>query len=343
MGLFKNAQFWNNLNKQKKMRIELDNSKTEPLYQQVVEQITRDIALGNMPPGYRLPTVRDMAAESGISQGTIKHAYDILEQSGLIRKIRGSGTFVYSAKVESGSTKAKVMQAIDEMLDTAQELSFSLNDIRIFFDLKLREREEHVQHVMVAAVECNPEALAMMCVQIAEIPNTEVRKHLLEEVLKSPGHFNPAADLVVTTSTHYDDLLGKMLPGSQPCRLVMTVATNTALDLAALPPGTRLGIITVSDRYAQLMLWACGTYGKLTNPVRLAFFGNRNSIQEQIKECDRLLLPANYEFFASQEEAAVIRFCEESHRPIFYHYQVERGSLLFLEEQIETIFKANQR
>jgi DNA-binding transcriptional regulator YhcF (GntR family) len=325
------------------MRIKLDAAKSGPLYQQLVEQITRDIALGKLPPGYQLPTVRDLANESGISQGTIKHAYDILEQSGLIRKTRGSGTFVYSAKIEQGSTKTKAMQAIDEMLDKVQELSFSLNNIRIFLDLKLREREEQVQHVLVAAVDCNPEALSMMCGQIAELPHTEVSKYLLDEVLKSPGHFNPAADMVVTTSTHYEALIGKMMPGSQPCRLAMTVATDTALELAALPPETRLGIITASERYSQLMLRACGVYGKLANPVKVAFFGNKNSIQQQIKECDQLLVPSNYELFASREEAALIQSCEKIRRPLFYHYQVERGSLLFLEEQAERIFKATQK
>jgi DNA-binding transcriptional regulator YhcF (GntR family) len=324
------------------MRIELDTGKSGPLYQQLVEQITRDIALGKLPPGYQLPTVRDLARESGISQGTIKHAYDMLEQSGLIKKTRGSGTFVYSAKVELDSAKAKAMRAIDEMLDKTLELSFSLSNIRIFLDLKLREREEQALQVMVAAVDCSPEALAMMCGQIAELPHTEVSKYLLDEVLKSPGHFNPAVNLVVTTQTHYEDLIGKMLPGSQPCRLAMTIATKTALELAALPSRTRLGIIAASERYSQLMLQACETFGKLANPATLAFFGDKNSIQKQIKECDRLLLPSNYEFFASQEEAALIRSCEKSHRPIFYHYQLERGSLLFLEEQVEKIFKASQ-
>jgi hypothetical protein len=228
------------------------------------------------------------------------------------------------------------------MLDKAQKLSFSLHDIRIFLDLKLREREEQAQQVMVAAVDCNPEALAIMCDQIAELPHTEVSKYLLDEVLKSPGHFAPAANLVVTTPAHYEDLVGKMMPGSQPCRLAMTIATSTALELAALPPETRLGIIAVSERYSRLMLRACETYGKLANPVRLAFFGDKNSIRRQIQECDRLLLPSNYELFASQEEAALIRSCQESHRPVFYQYLVERGSLLFLEEQVERIFKANQ-
>jgi DNA-binding transcriptional regulator YhcF (GntR family) len=324
------------------MRINLDADKSRPLYHQLVEQITRDIALGKLPPGHRLPTVRDLASENGISQGTVKRAYDILEQSGLIRKTRGSGTFVYSAKIELDSAKTKAMRAIDEMLDKAQELSFSLNTIRIFLDLKIREREEQALQVMVAAVDCNPEALAMMCGQIAELPHTEVSKYLLDEVLKVPGHFNPAANLVVTTPTHYEDLLGKMMPGSQPCRLAMTIATDTALELAALPSRTRLGIIAASERYAQLMLNACETYGKLANPVKLAFFGDKNSIQNQIQACDRLLLPSNYEFFASQEEAALIQSCEKSHRPILYRYQLERGSLLFMEEQVEKILKAVQ-
>ncbi|MDR3115219.1 MAG: GntR family transcriptional regulator [Treponema sp.] len=324
------------------MPIEPKRSKTVPRYQRLVEQITRDIALGTLPAGYRLLTVRELANESGLSQGTVKHAYDILEQSGLIRKTRGSGTFVYAPKLEEGGTKAKAMQCIDEMLDKVQELSFSLHDIRIFLDLKLREREEQARHVIVAAVDCNPEALSVMGGQIAEFPHTEVITYLLDAVLKSPAHFNPAADLVVTTSTHYRDLLGKMLPGSKLCRLVMTIATGTALELAALPPETRLGIITASERYSQLMLRACEVYGKLINPVGLAFFGNRNRIHEQIQECDRLLLPSNYELFASQEEAALIRSVKKSRGPIFYQYQVERGSLLFLEEQIHKMLKSHK-
>ncbi|MDR3123144.1 MAG: GntR family transcriptional regulator [Treponema sp.] len=324
------------------MQIQLDVDKSGPLYQQLVEQFTRDIALGKLLPGYQLPTVRELANESGISQGTIKHAYDILEQSGLIRKTRGSGTFVYSDRVEQSGAKAKAMQAIDEMLDKAQKLSFSLHDIRIFLDLKLREREEQTQQVMVAAVDCNPEALSSMCDQIAELPHTEVSAYLLDEVLKSPGHFDPEANMVVTTPTHYADLIGKMMPGSQPCRLAMTVATHTALELAALPPETRLGIIAASERYSRLMLRACEAYGKLANPIRLAFFGDKNSIRQQIQECDRLLLPSNYERFASHEEAAQIQSCQESRHPVFYRYLVERGSLLFLEEQIERIYKTNQ-
>ncbi|MDR2398574.1 MAG: GntR family transcriptional regulator [Spirochaetaceae bacterium] len=323
------------------MRIALDHRKTVPLYQQVVEQITRDIALGKIPAGFKLPTVRELAKESGISPGTIKHAYDMLEQSALIHKTRGSGTFVCATQGAMGSTKAQVLQHIDEMLDKVQGLSFSLHDLRIFLDLKIREREETLTHVRVAAVDCNPEALAVMASQITELPHTEVITYILDEVLKSPGHFDPPVDLVVTTSTHYQDLMGKMIPGSHPCRLVMTVATDTALELAALPEETRLGIITASERYAQLMLRACGVYGKLKAPVKQAFFGDRDGIAAVIQACNRLLLPSNYALFASQEEAALLSAEDPHLGPLFYRYQVERGSLLFLEEQIHRIFKSH--
>lgn len=324
------------------MYLALDGAKGDPLYQQLAAQISTDITRGALPPGCKLPTVRNLAAQSGISQGTIKHAYDILERGGLVKKTRGSGTFVYSPQVDPRSSKTLAMQSIDAMIDRMQELSFSLHDIRIFFDLKLREREAQTPQVMVAAVDCNPEALSVICAQIAGLPHTEVRGYLLEEVLHAPGYFDPPADAVVTTATHYQDLSGKMPPGRPPCRLVMTVGTDTALGLAALPSQTRLGIITVSKRFSHLMLQACEKYGNLAAPVRTAFFGDRKGILEHLQTCDRLLLPSAYERFASPEESALLRSCGETHRPLRYCYQVERGSMLYLEEQLEGIFKTHQ-
>lgn len=326
------------------MHITIDTNSPGPLYQQIVDQVSRYIALKTLPPGYQLPTVRQLAEETGISHGTIKHAYDILELAGLIKKTRGSGTFVaLSQEAELGGNKVKAMQAIDGLLYRLKELSFSPKDIRIFLDLKLREWEEGIQNVTVAAVDCSPEALSVMHHQIEELPHTEVYRFLLEDVIEASSCFDPATDLVVTTPTHYEDLSGKMLPSRQPSRLVMAIATGTALELAALPRDTRLGIVSASWRFAQIMLRACEEYGKLITPVGLAFLGDEKRISKLIQECDRLLLPPDYHFFASSEEVLLLKSCEHTHRPIRYRYQVEQGSLLYLEEQVNKLFKVNQR
>jgi DNA-binding transcriptional regulator YhcF (GntR family) len=326
------------------IQISVTDTDKSPIYQQIADQISRDIALGGMVPGYQLPTVRELALKTGISQGTIKHAYDILEQGGLIKKTRGSGTFVNLSKGQTGGegTKAQALQAIDSFLDRMRDLSFSPHDIRIFLDLKLREREEDTRHVTVSAVDCSPEALSVMYEQVLGMPHTEVYKFLLDDVLEAPRQFDPATDLVVTTPTHYEDLTHKMPPGRQPIRLVMAIATDTALQLAAIPPETTLGIVCVSKRFAQVMFRACDEYCHLDHPVSIAYLGEENSIKELAGQCNRLLLPPNYSLFAGQAEGSILETCKKSHNPIHYRYEVERGSLLYLEEQISRIYRANR-
>jgi DNA-binding transcriptional regulator YhcF (GntR family) len=325
------------------MLIPIDTVSTRPIYQQIIDKISGDIALGTLPSGYQLPTVRTLAVENGISQGTIKHAYDMLEQAGLITKNRGSGTFVCAPREdEIAGAKAQALLAIDTLLDRMEELAFSHRDTRIFLDLKLREREEAGRQVTVAAVDCSPEPLSVMYRQILDLPHTEAYQFLLDGVLAAPRRFDPAADLVVTTPTHFEDLTRKMLPGRRPIRLVMSMATSTALELAAIPPDTRLAIICASRRFAQVMLQACEEYCSLRHPVMTAYFGDGDSVSRIVEECNRLLLPPNYGLFASTEEALAIKVREESHRPIQYRYEVERGSLLYMEEQIEKVFRTAQ-
>ncbi|MFP3042984.1 GntR family transcriptional regulator [Treponema primitia] len=325
------------------LQIHIDNSSDMPIYLQIVEQISGAITRGSLPPGYQLPTVRQFAIESGISQGTIKHAYDALEQTELVRKTRGSGTFVSIPKQTRGEgAKAQAMDAIDSLLNRMQELSFSPQDTRIFLDLKLREREQHVRFVSVAAVDCCPEALSAMSEQILGLPHTDISRFHLEDLLKSPAPFDPATDLVVTTPTHYEDLCGKIAPGYEPVRLVMTVAVNTAVDLATIPTDTRVGIACASRRFAQLILNTCDKFCKLKYPILKTYFNDGDSLAKMIKKCDRLILPPNYSLFTSPEEDLILKSCLGSHMPINYLYNIERGSLLYLEEKINRIYQTNQ-
>ncbi|MDR1587789.1 MAG: GntR family transcriptional regulator [Treponema sp.] len=319
------------------LKLSLDNSGKIPIYQQIVEQISRDISLERLPPGYQLPTVRELASSAGIAQGTIKHAYDLLEQAGFINKTRGSGTFVSSRRPsDKTSARAQAMEAIDALFDRLTALSFTPRDIRIFLDLKLRNREEQENTVCIAAVDSAPEALSVIETQLLGIPNTEVYTFLLEEILRAPNPFEADADMVITLPSHYEELLGKMSGGAKPAQVSMVTSTATALELASIPPETRLGIICESRSFSNIILHACGEYCRTRHPVRVAYFGS--PLKELIKKCGRLILPPNYSRFASAEEEALINSCMESHQPVRYQYQIDQGSLLFLEERIQKIY-----
>jgi len=65
-----------------------------PLYIQIAEMLIREIAAGHLPEGTRLPAERDMAAELGISVGTLRKALAELDRKGLLARVQGSGNYV---------------------------------------------------------------------------------------------------------------------------------------------------------------------------------------------------------------------------------------------------------
>ncbi|MBO5337533.1 MAG: GntR family transcriptional regulator [Lachnospiraceae bacterium] len=71
------------------MAWELDSDR--PIYIQLVERIQKMIISGYYPPGGRLPSVREMAAEAAVNPNTMQKAFAELERSGLIITQRTNG------------------------------------------------------------------------------------------------------------------------------------------------------------------------------------------------------------------------------------------------------------
>lgn len=67
-----------------------------PLYAQVREQLTRRIANGRWKAGEMVPSEMQIAAELGVSQGTVRKALDDMTAAKLLVRRQGKGTFVAS-------------------------------------------------------------------------------------------------------------------------------------------------------------------------------------------------------------------------------------------------------
>ncbi len=63
-------------------------------YEGIVEQIKNQLLSGELKPGDKLPTIADRAGLEGLSQGSVREAYRVLENRGILQVIQGSGTFV---------------------------------------------------------------------------------------------------------------------------------------------------------------------------------------------------------------------------------------------------------
>jgi DNA-binding transcriptional MocR family regulator len=66
----------------------------------IAAAIARLITVGDLAPGDRLPTVRELAAELGVSPATVSHAWQTLSRAGLVVSRGRSGTFVRSTPRE---------------------------------------------------------------------------------------------------------------------------------------------------------------------------------------------------------------------------------------------------
>ncbi|MDQ2076024.1 GntR family transcriptional regulator [Marinimicrobium sp. ABcell2] len=67
----------------------LNPSSGVPIYRQLVDQIRRLIAAGQLRPGDSLPSVRELAQAHAINPMTISKAYSLLEHEGLLLRQRG--------------------------------------------------------------------------------------------------------------------------------------------------------------------------------------------------------------------------------------------------------------
>ena len=97
------------------MQFRIDNSSDRPVYQQIMDQIKRDIALGRLIKDEKLPTVRQLAGQLAINPNTIAKAYRQLEQEGIIVTKPGAGTFV--ANLDSNLSRAVRKKLVSEELE----------------------------------------------------------------------------------------------------------------------------------------------------------------------------------------------------------------------------------
>jgi len=58
--------------------IQIASGSKEPIYKQVVDQITGAIAKGQLSPGDKLPAVRNLAAELVVNPNTIARSYSFV-------------------------------------------------------------------------------------------------------------------------------------------------------------------------------------------------------------------------------------------------------------------------
>ena len=112
------------------MNINISNTSTVPLYEQIQTQIKTQIINGNLNPGDGLPSIRNLAKELKVSIITTKRAYEELEKDGFIETIVGKGTFVSNQNTErlKEITLYNIENKLEEIIKQAKAVGITLEE-----------------------------------------------------------------------------------------------------------------------------------------------------------------------------------------------------------------------
>lgn len=103
-----------------------------PLFQQIAEQLTDDIADGTLAEGARVPSTNEFAAFYRINPATAAKGINILIDDGLLEKRRGLGMFVALGARErllADRRKRFTEQHVDPMLTEAKRLGIDIETL----------------------------------------------------------------------------------------------------------------------------------------------------------------------------------------------------------------------
>lgn len=113
------------------MEIILSAHSERPIYEQVYDQIKKQIMDQSLASGEELPSIRGLAKELKVSVITIKKSYELLIQDGFAHSVKGKGTYV--AEIDKRFVQEETVKTIRKHLalvsDQAKVADISLEQL----------------------------------------------------------------------------------------------------------------------------------------------------------------------------------------------------------------------
>ena len=114
------------------MRIHISATDGVPIYMQIVQQVRRLVAGGELNPGDELPSIRALADQLLINPNTVARAYRDLEVAGVVTSSRGLGTYVAEtdAQLAHAEKRTMLVERVDALLIESRQLQIPLDEVK---------------------------------------------------------------------------------------------------------------------------------------------------------------------------------------------------------------------
>ncbi|WP_017654075.1 GntR family transcriptional regulator [Fortiea contorta] len=235
-----------------------------PASTQLFNQIRFAIASRQYPPGYKLPSTRALAMQTGLHRNTISKVYRQLEEDGFVESLAGSGIYVRAQGHEGGSKLQSpilkqhpeadkvVQQALDELLSQGCTLS----QARELFLAEIDWRLRCSARVLVAAPSLDIGVGELMVYELEEALKIPVQVVAMEDLAAVLDKTSSAT--VVTSRYFISDV--EAIAAPKAVRVIPLDIYDYSKELnllKTLPKENCVGIVSLSSgigRQAEVIL-----------------------------------------------------------------------------------------
>jgi DNA-binding transcriptional regulator YhcF (GntR family) len=233
--------------------LDVERDSDVPISTQIYWQLAYQIDSGRLLAGSRLPPVRELGAALRVNPNTIRAVYRRLADAGYVTSRHGAGTHVADRPPQKRGAEA-LAGIVAEMLRRGAEAGFTPDEVASAAFAAATERKRPGALVQVLFAECtNADAgYDAERLSVAFDGRIQVEGALLDDLPDRLDRFH--YDLVATTTFHADEAQA-LVHGRLPvvAMLVGPGYMELVHEIAALPAGSRVGLVCASERGTENM------------------------------------------------------------------------------------------
>lgn len=322
--------------------LELDRSalperEGKPVYRRIVQLLTGYIQDGTLREGAQLPTVRALAEQLGVAQGTVKRAYDELERQGILTKAAGRGSFVAYRPPQAQSAQEAAALAADQLLERLHTLGLSDTQMEALLTERLRLRRQQRPQLRAALVECNPEILAQLRQQLGALEGIGLHPVLLDRARQHPERLASRCDVIITTAEHASELTKMTRRADKVAKIALRLTPQSIAAIVKLTPGAHVGILTHSLRFGALLQEHCRSYALGAVLDEPALLQPGAAFEAYLRGKSVILVPEGYENDCTSEVLGALHRFARRGSVVPCAYRIDEGSRIYLTERLERL------
>ena len=319
-------------------QITIQKKSKTPIYRQLQEQLADLIYSGELREGDALPTEKELSEATGVSLGTIKHAYAELSAIGLLNRVQGSGTYVNRAMDPAlVQVNQKSNEIVDGMLDELFRMRLSDNEIQTLIESKLQWRRQKVAGLRIAVVDCNIETLSLISGQLNKFSDVNVTEMILGDLQYAPHRLTMGYDLILTTKTHYLQL-SELAPTvvDKIIKVAIVPSIQTSYKIARLHNNMTIGIWCMSQEFAEAVYQNVSALGHRMMNMDYYLDSDAGDLKSFLSGKDVLVIPFDYIRLGAAEDAEMIQqFQRQGGQVIPFDYRIDEGSMIHVSYELE--------